>query len=240
MRRYMWAPLLLVACPQLAAQDDAKAAQAAYDKLSAEFRTTYDKWMEKYRAASQAGDQEKAQALIAEMPGPDFVDRFMAGAKRYAGTESAVPFLVWSFQQERGRAKRNSILATLSRDHIESPQLASVVASARDKDFLDRVIAKSPDDQVRAQAFFNRADTALGNELTDAERAAAIGDLRKAKELTKDKRLAGRIDGVIFEAENLAVGMPAPEIEAEDLDGVKFKLSDYRGKVVLLDFWGDW
>ena len=23
-------------------------------------------------------------------------------------------------------------------------------------------------------------------------------------------------------------------------DGVKFKLSDYRGKVVVLDFWGDW
>ena len=25
-----------------------------------------------------------------------------------------------------------------------------------------------------------------------------------------------------------------------DLDGVEFKLSDYRGKVVFLDFWGDW
>ncbi len=31
-----------------------------------------------------------------------------------------------------------------------------------------------------------------------------------------------------------------PEIEAEDLDGVTFKLSDYRGKVVVLDFWGNW
>ena len=34
--------------------------------------------------------------------------------------------------------------------------------------------------------------------------------------------------------------MVAPEIEAEDLDGVNFKLSDYRGKVVVIDFWGDW
>jgi hypothetical protein len=38
----------------------------------------------------------------------------------------------------------------------------------------------------------------------------------------------------------ILVGKPAPEIEGEDLDGKKFKLSDYRGKVVLLDFWGNW
>jgi cytochrome oxidase Cu insertion factor (SCO1/SenC/PrrC family) len=38
----------------------------------------------------------------------------------------------------------------------------------------------------------------------------------------------------------LNVGQTAPEIEGEDLDGKKFKLSDYRGKVVVLDFWGNW
>ncbi len=38
----------------------------------------------------------------------------------------------------------------------------------------------------------------------------------------------------------LEVGNLAPDIQGEDLDGVKFKLSDYRGKVVVLDFWGDW
>ena len=36
------------------------------------------------------------------------------------------------------------------------------------------------------------------------------------------------------------IGKAAPEIEWEDLDGKAFKLSDYRGKVVLLDFWGNW
>src|SRR5262249_44970220 len=38
----------------------------------------------------------------------------------------------------------------------------------------------------------------------------------------------------------IVVGKPVPEIRAEDLDGAQFKLSDYRGKVVLLDFWGHW
>lgn len=38
----------------------------------------------------------------------------------------------------------------------------------------------------------------------------------------------------------LAPGHRAPEIEGEDIDGVRFKLSDYRGRVVMLDFWGHW
>jgi cytochrome oxidase Cu insertion factor (SCO1/SenC/PrrC family) len=41
-------------------------------------------------------------------------------------------------------------------------------------------------------------------------------------------------------AADLAVGKLAPEISGVDVDGRKFKLSDYRGKVVVLDFWGDW
>ena len=35
------------------------------------------------------------------------------------------------------------------------------------------------------------------------------------------------------------VGKQAPDIEGEDQDGKHFKLSDYRGKVVLLYFWND-
>jgi thiol-disulfide isomerase/thioredoxin len=35
-------------------------------------------------------------------------------------------------------------------------------------------------------------------------------------------------------------GYPAPEIQALDLDGKPFKLSDFRGKVVDLSFWASW
>jgi len=44
----------------------------------------------------------------------------------------------------------------------------------------------------------------------------------------------------LFELENLNVGDVAPDIVGQDLDGSDFKLSDYRGKVVMLDFWGQW
>ncbi len=42
------------------------------------------------------------------------------------------------------------------------------------------------------------------------------------------------------ERPEVQVGHQAMEIEAEDIDGKRFKLSDYHGKVVVLDFWGNW
>ena len=57
----------------------------------------------------------------------------------------------------------------------------------------------------------------------------------KGRPLAREARM--KIDGILHPIE---VGKAAPEIEGEDTDGKEFKLSDYRGKVVLLDFWGNW
>jgi len=47
-------------------------------------------------------------------------------------------------------------------------------------------------------------------------------------------------EDALFLLNHLSVGKVAPDIEGQDLDGKKFKLSDYRGKVVVLDFWAFW
>jgi hypothetical protein len=52
--------------------------------------------------------------------------------------------------------------------------------------------------------------------------------------------LGERAGADLFEMHQLVVGKVAPDIEGEDLDGAKFNLADYRGKIVLLDFWGHW
>jgi hypothetical protein len=49
-----------------------------------------------------------------------------------------------------------------------------------------------------------------------------------------------RAKGRLFRHERLQVGMQVPDIETEDVEGQPFKLSDYAGKVVVLDFWGFW
>lgn len=41
----------------------------------------------------------------------------------------------------------------------------------------------------------------------------------------------------LYDIRNLSIGKAAPETEGLDQDGLRFRLSDYRGKVVLLYFW---
>ena len=52
--------------------------------------------------------------------------------------------------------------------------------------------------------------------------------------------MGARAEKELFAIRHLSVGRLAPEIEGEDVLGSAFKLSDYRGKVVLLTYWGHW
>jgi hypothetical protein len=90
----------------------------------------------------------------------------------------------------------------------------------------------------------------IGKKLQDSDPAALTKEAEKLFELVADRYSAIKMygdetlgdlaKGELFEIRNLAIGKSAPEIEADDLDGKKFKLSDYRGKVVVIDFWGNW
>lgn len=52
--------------------------------------------------------------------------------------------------------------------------------------------------------------------------------------------LGERAESRLFELKQLSVGNEAPEIEGQDVAGEPLKLSDYRGQVVVLTFWGHW
>jgi thiol-disulfide isomerase/thioredoxin len=73
-----------------------------------------------------------------------------------------------------------------------------------------------------------------GKLLTDADRRAVENMLARKK--TLGQQAQERLDELL----NLAVGKPAPEIEGVDFGGKPLKLSDYKGKVVMLVFWGTW
>ena len=50
----------------------------------------------------------------------------------------------------------------------------------------------------------------------------------------------GDIAGAFLAGEAVKLGEPAQEIDGADARGARFKLSDHRGKVVVLNFWAGW
>jgi len=83
----------------------------------------------------------------------------------------------------------------------------------------------------------------IGEAAASQARAECEKLLRRASEELGDVKLAvggtvgGKAQVELDDLLHLSVGQVAPEIEGEDQDGKRFKLSDYKGKVVLLDFW---
>lgn len=214
----------------------------------------YEAAQEQYTAARRAAARNPDAPRPAE-PAPQvaFLPRFQAGAVAHAGTPDATPFLVWIVRHGRGDAATDA-MTTLMERHVDDPRIRYAVARVgglhqvfgkdRSRAWLDRVLEHNEDPGVLAQARYTRAAMYVGTravERSEALRAQAIADLRLVLENTHDHRsLHGLAVDLIYEAALLEPGLPAPEIAGEDLDGVPFRLSDYRGKVVLLDFWGDW
>lgn len=68
----------------------------------------------------------------------------------------------------------------------------------------------------------------------------ALDEEFPSEELRPGLTVAEVAKSSVFQIRNLGVGKTAPDIRGEDVDGVSFKLSDYRGKAVVLSFWASW
>lgn len=84
-----------------------------------------------------------------------------------------------------------------------------------------------------------RQDRAKATEEAESLLVRATRDYGDVK-LPDGETVAEKAEPELFGLRHLAVGKMAPDIEGTDQDGVRFKLSDYRGKVVLLDFWSEY
>lgn len=106
----------------------------------------------------------------------------------------------------------------------EQPELAKRYEGLYGKDYLadlrrqDRSQVEKESEQFYEQAIEKYGDVKLPYQDTIAAQA--------------------RIE--LFEIRHLAIGKQAEEIESDDQDGKHFKLSDYRGQVVLLYFWSEY
>lgn len=138
-------------------------------------------------------------------------------------------------------------LKILSEHHAMNPKIGSIISalgrSPASKDLealLIKVMEKNPNKDAQGHATFTLANQKMRSNPAEAEKLfeKVMTDYKDVKYFRGT--IAERAEGSLFELRNLQIGKVAPEIEGEDIDGKKFKLSEYRGKVVMLDFWGHW
>jgi peroxiredoxin len=140
----------------------------------------------------------------------------------------------------------------LARDQIDRDSLADValiVARLPDeamRTFLRAVFENSPHRKAQGIAGFCLAESLLSESERDPARETEglvlleriAGEF--ANVVVGDRSLGERAAPLLFERRALKVGEPAPEIEGRDVDAREFKLTEFHGQVVLLEFWADW
>jgi hypothetical protein len=243
-------PLLLggpVPGPTVAAPVDQPALDG-YAELSAAYATALEEHLEKMRAAKGL----KAKREVREShPARSFWPRFEALAE-----EDGRGYLLMVqhirdrdlSRKERG-AEVERLHALLVREHVGAAWFGSVLDQLRrdartvGDDFYREAhraaMEKSRHDLVRAQGMYVLAKILLVSEV-EAERAEGGQLFDRLVEELPGTEYAERAEAELFEIKYLGVGCEAPDFEAATLEGHEFKLSDYRGKVVLLDFYGFW
>lgn len=218
--------------------------QQAYQKLLAEYQ--------------REQDAEKKQAIAGGLPEiyKEFAEKFQAIADEHPKTDGAAAALAMVSQFAPRHPETQALAAkakeVLLADYVNSKGLVPAIGMfANDSETLDQLIEQSSSRDVQGVALFYKMNSAKGRELTEQnidtikpmiERIQKdFGDVRLMLPGGTDRgALKDLVGNELFAFENLRIGKQAPEIQGEDVEGVGFKLSDYRGKVVVIDFWGDW
>ncbi len=230
-----------------------KSAQEQFQALKNEFNKARLELSKAYRAtkdkAEQATIRKKSNTL-----GVGFAPRFLKLAKEYPSDPVAFDALSWivTGASRFGGKEAGEALDMMAENHIDDKRLGVTCERLRNSNireaipFLEMVLEKSPHHDVQGLACYSlatqfkrsarrvpenkdRADKLFQRIITD------FGEIS-----TRNGTLGSVVKAEIYEQNNLVIGKVAPDIVGKDLDGVEFKLSDYRGKVVVLDFWGNW
>lgn len=193
------------------------------------------------RAARKAGTAEPRHPIA------DFWPRFEVLAK--TGEGRALLWLALEADEldlpaEELTARKRELFKSLVEKHAAAPWIEPFVKQAAGEErwlgaeavdeHLRAIFERNESGDVRATAGLK-----LASRLRERSPEAAKIVYRRLVEAFPDSKVAkeaARQLGTL----SIAVGELAPDFEAVDVDGAAFKLSDYRGKVVVLDFWGFW
>ncbi|QDU86002.1 thiol-disulfide oxidoreductase [Planctomycetes bacterium Pla163] len=235
-----------VAPPLVAQERDDAVASAAQD-LIAEF----DAALAAYDARYAAADREARKELRDEHPAALFWQRFDDLAGR--GSWRAVLWQVehvrhGGLKSKERRAFAKSAFEGLRQTQVREPAFEHVLNAAREHRrsigdelyvrMLTDAVQWNPTERVKACALFNHG-LVLVEEGGDSLRRG-LTMLDDCAERFGNLEYGRRAKEEAFATRNLRIGGTAPDFAIQTFEGETFRLSDHRGKVVVLDFFGFW
>ncbi len=240
--------MTLLLLPALTGCSKEKVASEELEALQAEYST----------AMEDIETTEDYEGVIAT-----FKSRYEELADTYWGTEAGFDAKLWlmgsgsiGMEREDREAAQAEILDAIFAKYQRTEHMAKL-ASFYDSLFEERQIylrEESPHATVRAAMIYYVAQDADfqiaygGNEVDrDAMMETRKANLQRLVDEYYDTPIGESTYGQTAERMQsahdpaaLAIGKKAPEIIGTNVDGEEMKLSDYLGKVVVIDFWGDW
>lgn len=226
---------------------------AAADKARLErqsFLQATELWSLKLRAAHTADER---RAIWAQQPSASaHAEKLWAIIKPSLGEEWTLEPAAWiltSAPQLRDAVE--AIRTALEQHHLRSSKVAplayalTAVPDPRSLALLEKVGASNPRAEVRGVAALGTAILLKGLGEDPENMKRRLGLLRQAIIDSANVDLGGRTVAKVAEDElfiiaNLTKGRIAPQLSGTDVAGKPFKLSDCRGKVVVLLFWATW
>ncbi|MFO0815573.1 MAG: TlpA disulfide reductase family protein [Gemmatales bacterium] len=248
---------------QEAIQAKVKAAQEAVNNA----KTDEEKAAAQKQLTDARSTPMKAFSM-ADSPIAAFAPRFLAFAENNPKNAAALDSLSFALRAASGSKDKSTIftqviknLRTSYMQNADVKKLFSMLANSMNDDalaFLREVIAKHSDRTTQAKACKQlanglnnlaqqadylsknpairpRAEAQLGKEAVEALLAKADKYKTDAEELSK--MVKDKFSDVF---PDLSVGKTAPEVINKDLDDKTVKLSDLKGRVVVLDIWATW
>jgi hypothetical protein len=200
-------------------------AAAVLDEVEKQLQQSFRKVEQDFKKAKATGEKDKSLDEYYEN-----VARCVGGLLGVARDFPRTP--------DAGKAIRSAMksLATLSNSSSDLTvnALRNLVETADDKSVRENVSVSL------ARVLRNRYERAYRMKDKSAKPYYAETEQYITEAAKRFPALSKEFDDDLFRLQHLSLGKIAPEIQGEDLDGIKFKLSDYRGKVVVISFWGNW
>ncbi len=237
-------------------------AQAPASPLATEIRAIIDEYENSVRANTQkliaAATEEEKNKFRASIPsaGP-YATKMMKLVQTNLDQPDVVKGVNWLVTGAAGFPEGQEALKMLGTTFSDRAGIAEAVKQLEyhglpAEPVLKAVIEKNTHREEKAAALYALGAIHFKNFDASADRVSAAASKSKALECFQQLyadyedvtiqgfKLSDTVAKMFFEMTSLQVGCEAPEIEGKDADGVAFKLSDYRGKYVIVIFWGGW